>query len=131
MRKHGLEGTPTYWAWSAMLQRCTNPNNPRYKNYGARGVKVCKRWLSFTAFLSDMGLRPNGQRGARSLYSLDRIDNNGDYKPSNCRWATVDQQKRNLWTNRRDVYRHTAEYRAKMKAAAHKRWGTKCPVIPV
>lgn len=87
--------TPEYRAWSAMKQRCTNKNDPKYSSYGGRGIKVCDRWLgSFDAFLEDMGQRPT------SKHSLDRYpDNNGGYEPSNCRWATIGQQLRNTRRN--------------------------------
>jgi hypothetical protein len=75
-------GNPTNNTWRAMIQRCTNPTNNRYYCYGARGIKVCDRWLeSFKNFLDDMGERPQG-------YQLDRIETNGNYEPSNCRWVT-------------------------------------------
>ena len=76
-----------------MKDRCYNQNNPAYHNYGGRGIKVCDRWLhSFGNFLDDMGKRPD------SSYSLDRIDNNGDYEPDNCRWTTSEEQGRNQRT---------------------------------
>lgn len=73
-----------------MRQRCGNPNHPLYQRYGGRGIAVCRRRDSFTAFMHDMGERP-GHR-----HSIDRIDNDGNYEPSNCRWATHKQQHEDL-----------------------------------
>jgi len=88
--KHGLKGTPEYNTWCAMKQRCNYPKNNRYNRYGGRGIKVCYDWNnSFLAFLKDMGSKPTPK------HSLDRIDNNGNYEPSNCRWATVKEQTLN------------------------------------
>lgn len=88
--RDGLQ-SPTYKTWSSMIQRCTNPTAKRYEHYGGRGIQVCQRWRdSFEAFLTDMGERPPG-RG----YSIDRVDNDGHYEASNCRWATRDQQANN------------------------------------
>lgn len=78
-----------YRSWDAMRARCGNPNNNRFHAYGARGISVCPRWGSFENFLADMGEKPG------PAYSLDRIDNDGDYKPGNCRWATPKQQANN------------------------------------
>jgi len=89
-RTHMMGRTPEYYAWAAMLQRCYNPNNNYYKRYGARGISVCERWRnSFSDFYSDMGAKPS------ELLSIDRINNDGNYEPSNCRWATQKEQTRN------------------------------------
>ncbi|SRR6266498_687224 len=77
-----------YRIWSQMIQRCNNPNNKRYKNYGARGINVCPEWLVFKNFLKDMGKRPEG-------LTLDRINNDGNYEPSNCKWSTYKEQNNN------------------------------------
>lgn len=81
--------TPTYASYMNMIQRCYNPNNMLYSYYGGRGIKVCANWLeSFDNFLNDMGERP-------AKRTLDRINVNGNYKPSNCRWSTRLVQSRN------------------------------------
>ena len=92
--KHGMnkrsETTPEeYGIWSSMRTRCYNTKRNSYKDYGARGIKVCERWNDFAAFYADMGPRPSPE------HTLDRIDNDGDYEPSNCRWATPEQQNYN------------------------------------
>lgn len=91
---HGMKGSPEYVAWCSMINRCTNKRSTSYRTHGARGIKVCDRWVeSFSNFFKDMGCRPS------SMHSLDRIDNDGNYEPENCRWATPQQQQRNKRTS--------------------------------
>lgn len=83
--EHGLGKTKTYYSWIEMKRRCLDPNNYNYQNYGGRGIRVCKRWMKFTNFLDDMGMRPDGK-------SLDRINGKRGYSKRNCRWATSREQ---------------------------------------
>ena len=88
----GMFRTPTYNSWLAMRRRCYEVVNNRYQYYGAKGIKVCERWMKFNNFLTDMGLRPEGK-------SIGRIDSTKDYSPDNCRWEDKYQQSNNKGDN--------------------------------
>jgi hypothetical protein len=91
---HGLSKSPEFKTWAAAKQRCTNPRDRAYPDYGGRGIVMSDRWMSFDNFLSDMGRRPSAG------YSLERIDNDGPYSRENCRWATQTEQMRNTRATR-------------------------------
>ena len=93
LTKHGGSETNLYEVWCSMLARCGRPTAKQYANYGARGIKVCDRWKDFANFAADVGEKPSPK------HSLDRINNDGDYEPSNIRWATPAEQVRNTRRN--------------------------------
>lgn len=125
---HGKSKTPEYRSWCSIKERCYNKKNNRYYRYGGRGIVICDRWLnSFENFISDMGERPSAE------YSIERINNDGNYEPSNCKWATIEEQASNKssnsyltfkgitdtisgWSRRTGIKRRTLEERVK-------RWG--------
>jgi len=84
---HGMRGSPEYIVWRGMRARCENPRATDFEHYGGRGIKVCERWQKFENFYADMGPRPPAR-------TLDRINNDGNYEPGNCRWATLSEQRR-------------------------------------
>lgn len=98
--KHHDSGSSEYWAWVGAKDRCNNPNSKHYKDYGGRNVTMCASWQnSYENFLRDMGRKPSTE------YSLDRVNVNGNYEPSNCRWATPEEQANNRRDNNKILYR--------------------------
>lgn len=102
--RHGRH-TPTWHTWGSMVKRCTNPNSKDYPDYGGRGIGVCERWLDFSKFVEDMGVKPTG-------LTLGRIKNEEGYSKDNCRWETAEEQANNKRNN------HRIEINGKTKTAS-------------
>lgn len=113
---HSIRGkwSRVYVTWAAMIQRCNNPKNNSYKDYGGRGIKVCNQWLKFEGFLESIGERPRGT-------SIERKDNDGNYEPGNCRWASAIEQGR----NRRHIRLNPPESAGNQKTAQRKQINAK------
>jgi hypothetical protein len=116
---------PEHAVWRTMISRCQNPKRSEFQYYGGRGISVCERWTLYENFIMDMGERPS------PAHSLDRINNDGDYEPSNCRWATRSEQQKNkgttrMYTNGRftGTLSECAKYLGISKELAHWRWKT-------
>jgi len=105
-----MTGTKIYRIWAGMLRRCRNPNDAAFHDYGGRGIRITERWRKFENFYADMGEPPPG-------LSLDRINNDGNYEPSNCRWATQSEQ-----VNNRRPMPHNRKYRTNTSGFTGVRW---------
>lgn len=101
-RRHGMVTSGEYTSWGAMLQRCENPRNKHFKNYGGRGITVCSAWHKFDQFFADMGPKPTVN------HSIERDDNNGNYEPGNCTWATWREQCNNQRRSRKLEFEGTS-----------------------
>lgn len=114
-RQHGLAGTPAYTSWADMMRRCYSKHHPKFKHYGGRGIRVCRAWMDPAQFLADMGQPEPGML-------LDRIDNNGNYSPENCRWATPAESANNT--------RRTVHITFRGETLALRVWAERCNVDP-
>ena len=116
-RKHGMYREGVYFSWDAMKQRCLNPNNSRYKDYGGRGITICEEWLKFENFYKDIGDKPKG-------LTLDRIDNNGNYCKENCKWSNSKEQHNNTRKNHLLTYKNKTQTIAQWARELEMNYGT-------
>lgn len=113
---HGQTGTELYLRWRAMLARCENEKNPEWHNYGGRGIKICREWRTYEAFARDMGPTFDPD------LEIDRIDNDGNYEPGNCRWSTRQEQQNNRRNN------HVIEWRGQVRTVTE--WASLLGIKP-
>lgn len=116
--QHKWSHTPEHMAWKNLRRRCNTPTSGCFDRYGGRGIKVCERWNDFRNFLADMGPRPSPQ------HSVERIDNDGNYEPSNCRWATPVEQARNKCTSALISYKGSTRTLVEWCEVLQLRYGT-------
>ena len=109
-RTHGQTGTRLYEVWKHMKSRCLCPTNARFKDYGGRGIMICDEWLHFETFLEWARATGYDEKAPRGAYTIDRIDNDGDYTPENCKWSTYKEQNKN---RRRKYEADTITHRAR------------------